>query len=330
MAEDMHSIPLFQLPDFAARRPGDIRRSATSASVAARCGTRSPGRRARRSQSGPGPALARPRRRPADRPSPSSLTSITAAGERTVSVFRFIVRRLLDRDPAADRRVVPVLRADHRDGRPAGRVEAAAAPHRGRDRRRLPAIGYDKPVLERYVDWAGGFVAGDWKTTVTPGNGTVDVREEIGKAFWVTARLVIGAEIIAVLLGMMVGVIGAVRQYSVVRLHARPGWRSLLFSMPLFCLAVLLKFGGIELNDWLESIGLGPLDRHRRATRRGLHRRVLRADLLLQRGLHPAHAVPGGHPVRALQPVPAGVHVGHVERRLRAHRPGQGAQPRAG
>ncbi len=30
-----------------------------------------------------------------------------------------------------------------------------------------------------------------------------------------------------------------------------------LFAMPLFCLAVLLKFGGIELNNWLEGLGFG-------------------------------------------------------------------------
>ena len=128
-------------------------------------------------------------------------------------------------------------------------------------------IGYDKPVVERYVDWAGGFVVGDWKTTVTPGNGTVDVREEIGQAFWVTARLVIGAEIIAVLIGMMVGVIGAVRQYSWFD-YTATGVAFMLFAMPLFCLAVLLKFGGIELNNWLESHRVRALDRHRRATRR--------------------------------------------------------------
>lgn len=117
-------------------------------------------------------------------------------------------------------------------------------------------IGYDKPVLERYVDWADGFVTGDWKTTVTPGNGTVDVREEVTKAFWVTARLVIGAELIALLLGMMVGVIGAVRQYSWFD-YTATGTAFVLFSMPLFCLAVLLKFGGIELNNWLEAHGFG-------------------------------------------------------------------------
>jgi ABC-type dipeptide/oligopeptide/nickel transport system permease component len=116
-------------------------------------------------------------------------------------------------------------------------------------------IGYDKPVVERYIDWADGFVTGDWKTTVTPGEGTVDVREEIGRAFWVTARLVVGAEIIAVLIGMVIGVIGAVRQYSLFD-YTATGVAFVMFSLPLFCIAVLLKFAGIELNNWLESMGL--------------------------------------------------------------------------
>jgi ABC-type dipeptide/oligopeptide/nickel transport system permease component len=99
-------------------------------------------------------------------------------------------------------------------------------------------------------------VHGDWKTTVTPGNGVVDVRTEIGRAFWVTFRLVIAAEIIALLLGMVIGVIGAVRQYSWFD-YGSTGLAFLMFSIPLFCVAVILKFAGIRLNDWLESVGLG-------------------------------------------------------------------------
>jgi ABC-type dipeptide/oligopeptide/nickel transport system permease component len=171
-------------------------------------------------------------------------------------MFRFLVRRLLIAIPlliAASFLCFALTTAmgdplgDWKLQRPRTEGEIAAAYQR---------IGYDKPVLERYVDWADGFLIGDWKTTVTPGNGTVDVQEEIGRAFWVTARLVIGAEIIAVLLGMMVGVIGAVRQYSWFD-YTATGVAFALFAMPLFGLAVLLKFAGIELNDWLESLGLG-------------------------------------------------------------------------
>jgi peptide/nickel transport system permease protein len=116
-------------------------------------------------------------------------------------------------------------------------------------------IGYDRPVLARYLDWAGGFVTGDWKTTVTPGNGTVEVRTEIGRALGVTLRLVLVAEIVALLIGMAIGVLGAVRQYSPFD-YAATGVAFVMFSMPLFCIAVILKYAGIELNNWLEGMGL--------------------------------------------------------------------------
>ncbi|MFD9739936.1 ABC transporter permease [Umezawaea sp. NPDC059074] len=114
--------------------------------------------------------------------------------------------------------------------------------------------GYNKPFLERYGSWAGDFVTGDWGESVVPGNAGRDVKTDIGKAFVVTFRLVILAEIIALLLGMLVGVIGAVRQYSLFD-YTATGISFAMFSMPLFCVALILKTGGISLNNWLESIG---------------------------------------------------------------------------
>jgi peptide/nickel transport system permease protein len=55
---------------------------------------------------------------------------------------------------------------------------------------------------------------------------------------------------------MAVGVLGAVRQYSVFD-YTATGVAFVMFSMPLFCVAVILKFAGIRLNDWLEGLGLG-------------------------------------------------------------------------
>ncbi|WP_028937558.1 ABC transporter permease [Pseudonocardia spinosispora] len=117
-------------------------------------------------------------------------------------------------------------------------------------------IGWDRSLPERYIDWAGGFVTGDWGTTIIPGNGVVDVRTEIGRALWVTLKLVIVAEVLALLIGMAIGALGAVKQYSLFD-YAATGAAFLMFSMPLFCVAVMLKFGGIELNNWLENLGLG-------------------------------------------------------------------------
>ncbi|MGH3615570.1 MAG: ABC transporter permease [Pseudonocardia sp.] len=171
-------------------------------------------------------------------------------------MLRFIIRRLLVTIPLLIAASFLSFALTTAMGDPLGEWKLQRPRTEGEIAAQYQRIGYDKPVVERYVDWAGGFVTGDWKTTVTPGNGTVDVREEIGRAFWVTARLVIGAEIIAVLLGMVIGVIGAVRQYSLFD-YVATGTAFVMFSMPLFCIAVLLKFGGIELNDWLESLGFG-------------------------------------------------------------------------
>ena len=171
-------------------------------------------------------------------------------------MFRFIIRRLLIAIPLLIAASFLSFALTTAMGDPLGEWKLQRPRTEGEIAAQYEKIGYDKPVVERYVDWAGGFVTGDWKTTVTPGNGTVDVRKEIGRAFWVTARLVIGAEIIAVLLGMVIGVIGAVRQYSLFD-YLATGIAFVMFSMPLFCIAVLLKFGGIELNDWLESLGFG-------------------------------------------------------------------------
>jgi ABC-type dipeptide/oligopeptide/nickel transport system permease component len=171
-------------------------------------------------------------------------------------MVRFIIRRLIIAIPLLVAASFLSFALTTAMGDPLGEWKLQRPRSEGEIAAAYQRVGYDKPVLERYVDWAGGFVVGDWKTTVTPGNGTVEVRQEIGRAFWVTARLVIGAEIIAVLIGMLIGVIGAVRQYSVFD-YTATGIAFVLFSMPLFCLAVLLKFGGIELNNWMESAGLG-------------------------------------------------------------------------
>lgn len=116
--------------------------------------------------------------------------------------------------------------------------------------------GLDKPFLERYGDWAVGFVKGDWGTTVTPGNGTQDVKERVLKASWVSIRLLLVAEIIALILGVLVGVLGAVKQYSMYD-YVATGVAFTMFSMPLFCIAVMVKFATIDFNDMLERFGFG-------------------------------------------------------------------------
>jgi ABC-type dipeptide/oligopeptide/nickel transport system permease component len=171
-------------------------------------------------------------------------------------VLRFVVRRLLIAIPLLVAASFLSFALTTAMGDPLGEWKIQRPRTEQEIATQYARIGYDKPVVGRYLDWAGGFVEGDWKTTVTPGNGVVDVRQEIGRAFWVTFRLVVTAEIIALLLGMAIGVLGAVRQYSWFD-YGSTGVAFLMFSIPLFCVAVILKFAGIQINDWLESVGFG-------------------------------------------------------------------------
>lgn len=114
--------------------------------------------------------------------------------------------------------------------------------------------GLNKPFLTRYFDWLGNFLTGDWGTTVNPGRTPAEVQPIIMHSLGITVRLVLIATILSILLGMLIGVISAVRQYSIFD-YALTGFSFLMFSMPLFCIAVILKIGGIKFNDWLVSIG---------------------------------------------------------------------------
>jgi peptide/nickel transport system permease protein len=72
----------------------------------------------------------------------------------------------------------------------------------------------------------------------------------------VTVRLVVGAELIALLVGVAVGVLGALRQYSMFD-YAATSTAFVMFSMPMFCLAIMVKHVGIQFNDFLEDRGFG-------------------------------------------------------------------------
>jgi ABC-type dipeptide/oligopeptide/nickel transport system permease component len=125
--------------------------------------------------------------------------------------------------------------------------EIAAAEHRAHT---------DQPFFKRYGHWAVDFVQGDWGTNVGPGHGSADVKDKVLHASWISARLVIGAEIIALLIGVAIGVIGAVRQYSMFD-YSATGFAFVMFSMPLFCLALMIKTLGIQFNDFLQENGFG-------------------------------------------------------------------------
>ena len=171
-------------------------------------------------------------------------------------MLRYIIRRLLITIPLMIAASFLCFGLTQAMGDPLGEwklqkqrppAEIAAAEHR---------VGTDKPFLTRYGDWAVNFVQGDWGTTVGPGHGTVDVKDKVLRASWISARLVIGAELIALMIGVAIGVIGAVRQYSIFD-YTATGFAFVMFSMPLFCIALMIKTVGIQFNDFLQDNGFG-------------------------------------------------------------------------
>jgi peptide/nickel transport system permease protein len=108
----------------------------------------------------------------------------------------------------------------------------------------------------RYWFWLSHMLRGDFGTN----NDGLPVRHIVWTHLLVTARLVTLALLVAVVLAIIVGVISAVRQYSLLD-HTATFASFLLFSLPLFWFAALLKeFGAIRLNNllgrqWVFTIG---------------------------------------------------------------------------
>ncbi|RZQ63590.1 ABC transporter permease [Amycolatopsis suaedae] len=117
------------------------------------------------------------------------------------------------------------------------------------------AIGLDKALVPRYFDWLGSFITGDWGQSIAQGQAMQPVYPKVMDAFGVTVKLVVGAELLAVTIGVLIGVLAAVKQYSIVDYIATT-LAFILFSMPIFCVAIVLKTYAIEVNVWIKDLGL--------------------------------------------------------------------------
>jgi peptide/nickel transport system permease protein len=102
----------------------------------------------------------------------------------------------------------------------------------------------NEPLLQRYWLWLDGFLHGSFGTSTTG----QPVGAQVGARLLVTLRLVVPAVILSVIVGVLVGVVSAVRQYSFLD-HALTGLSYLLYSTPVFVVAILLKdFLAVDVN----------------------------------------------------------------------------------
>ncbi len=119
---------------------------------------------------------------------------------------------------------------------------------------RTRALQLDVPPPVRYFIWLRGvfgIFVGNINFGQTRAGSTV--LEELAQAIPVTIRLVLAATIIAIILGISIGIITALRQYS--RFDYSLTFVSfLMLSLPIFWVAVLLKeYLAISFNNFLAN-----------------------------------------------------------------------------
>lgn len=158
-----------------------------------------------------------------------------------VTLLLFFITTLLPGDPVA-------LRAGEKKLPPA---VYAALRH---------SYGLDKPWYAQYGDYLGSlspvhysskaglqFTGPDLGDSISSGRPVVDIFKE---TYPYTVRLALTAIIIEILVGIGVGIVAAVRQYSIWDTLATLG-TSILVALPVFWLGLMLQyFFGIILKQW--------------------------------------------------------------------------------
>ncbi len=122
---------------------------------------------------------------------------------------------------------------------------------------RTQDLNLDQPVWLRYLLWLQ-----DVARCITPFGGACtlgndrnggSVLPQLQTAIGSTLRLVVVATILALLLGVVTGIVTALRQYSVFD-YGVTFVAFLCFSLPVFWISTLLKqYVAIDLNTWLNN-----------------------------------------------------------------------------
>jgi peptide/nickel transport system permease protein len=106
-------------------------------------------------------------------------------------------------------------------------------------------LGLDHSLLERYWLWLSHFVQGDFGKS-TQGR---QVEPQLWQRLGVTMKMVLPATIIAAVIAIALGILGAVRQYKLDD-HISTTLAYIFYATPVFVLGILLKdFVAIKINN---------------------------------------------------------------------------------
>jgi peptide/nickel transport system permease protein len=131
-------------------------------------------------------------------------------------------------------------------------------------------MGFDKPVVVQYFLWVGRLVRGDWGKSLS--QGQLRVRPILAGRIGATMQLALGAWLFAVLVGVPIGILAAVKRatildyagrlFAIVGLAAPAFWVGimliLIFAVKLKWFPVGMRSEDIQVKDYvLPSITLG-------------------------------------------------------------------------
>jgi len=110
-------------------------------------------------------------------------------------------------------------------------------------------LGLDRPLPVQYLDWLWRMLQGDWGRSYRDQQPVLAV---IGSHLGATLELMLTATLIAMLLGSWIGVLGAIRRYSLFDTLATVG-AMVALSIPTFWFGlVVIYIFSVEL-EWLPS-----------------------------------------------------------------------------
>jgi peptide/nickel transport system permease protein len=157
-----------------------------------------------------------------------------------ITLLAFLVAQLAPGDPAAGY-------FERLTGRPPGQVELARTRHE---------LGLDRAAPDRYVHWLGHAVEGNLGTSYSSG---LPVTRELLSRFPATLLLASVATLLAVLIGIPIGILAAIRRNSAAD-HIARGTSLVVASAPGFWVAYLLIILFSVKLHLLPSFGTGGIE----------------------------------------------------------------------
>ena len=113
-------------------------------------------------------------------------------------------------------------------------------------------LGLEGPIWERYGNWLGGIVQGEWGYSVVSGR---PVLEEISSRVGPTALLMGSSLVLALFVGIPGGVFAAYKQHSLLD-HATTGFSLVMISTPSFVTGLILIYLFALNLGWLPAGGM--------------------------------------------------------------------------